>query len=68
MKLKTPAQVKREYRAKGVTIASIARENNWRPQDVYKVLNGQIKGNFGKSHEIAVFLGLKSSQTETSTS
>ncbi len=59
MPAKTAEQVKQEYRAKGITIASIAKENNWRPQDVYKVLNGQIKGNFGKSHEIAVFLGLK---------
>ncbi len=59
MRTKTAEQVKRECRAKGITIASIAKENNWRPQDVYKVLNGQIKGNFGKSHEIAVFFGLK---------
>lgn len=59
MRTKTPEQVKRELRAKGVTIVSIAKENNWRPQDVYKVLNGQIKGNFGKSHDIAVHFGLK---------
>lgn len=57
--MKTADQVRAECRAKGVTIASIAEEKGWRPQDVYKVLNGQIKGNFGKSHDIAVFFGLK---------
>lgn len=59
-KAKTPAQVKQEYRAKGITIASVAKEKGWTPQEVYKVLNGQTKGNFGKSHEIAVFFGIKS--------
>ncbi len=57
--LKTPEQVRQEYRAKGITIASVARSKGWSPQEVYKVLNGQIKGNFGKSHDIAIFFGLK---------
>ncbi|WP_241374860.1 DNA-binding protein [Escherichia coli] len=29
-------------------------------QEVYRVLNGQTKARYGKSHEIAVKLGLKS--------
>lgn len=57
--LKTPEQVKEEYRAKGITISSVAKKQGWLPQDVYKVLNGQIKGNHGKGHDIAVFFGLK---------
>ncbi|MBS9780897.1 MAG: hypothetical protein KGV56_00205 [Gammaproteobacteria bacterium] len=58
MKTKTAEQVKREYRSKGITFASIAKEKGWRPQDIYKVLNGQIKGYRGKSHDIAVYFGL----------
>ena len=64
MTVKTLEQVKAEYRSKGVTFASIAKENGWRKQDVYKVLNGQSKGNFGIAHEIAVFFGLKPSAKE----
>lgn len=56
---KTLQQVKAEYRAKGTPIARIARENGWTPQEVYKVLNGQAKGHYGKAHDIAVFFGLK---------
>lgn len=64
MAIKTIEQVKAEYQSKGVTFASIAKENGWRRQDVYKVLNGQTKGNFGVAHDIAVFLGLKPSVKE----
>ncbi len=73
MKTKTTEQVKREYRSKGVTFVSIAKEQGWRPQDIYKVLNGQIKGYRGKSHDIAVYFGLientqeKEMNTEPST-
>ncbi len=63
--LKTAEQVKAEYRAKGITISSIARQQGWTPQEVYKVLNGQYKGNFGKAHDIAVFFGLKAKPIST---
>lgn len=59
MTVKTIEQVKAEYRNKGVTLASVAEKNGWRRQDVYKVLNGQVKGNFGIAHDIAVYFGLK---------
>lgn len=59
-KPKTAEQVKQEYRAKGVTIASVAKKQGWTPQEVYKVLNGQTKGNYGTAHEIAIFFGIKS--------
>lgn len=58
---KTLEQIKAEYRAKGMPIARVARENGWTPQEVYKVLNGQSKGHYGKAHDIAVFFGLKNS-------
>lgn len=57
--VKTGEQVKREYQAKGIPLATVAKEQGWRPQDVYKVLNGQYKGNFGLAHDIAVYFGLK---------
>lgn len=59
MQPKTLEQIKAEYLAKGITIASVSRQQGWKPQEVYKVLNGQVKGRYGKAHEIAVFFGLK---------
>lgn len=56
---KTLDQVKAEYLAKGQTIASVARQQGWTPQEVYKVLNGQTKGRYGRAHDIAVYFGLK---------
>ncbi|UIZ57800.1 DNA-binding protein [Acinetobacter sp. SCLZS86] len=64
MTVKTVEQVKAEYNAKGITFASVAKQQGWRRQDVYKVLNGQTKGNFGIAHDIAVFFGLKPSAKE----
>ena len=59
MNLKTPDQVKQEFIDSGVPVAVWAAKNNFIPQEVYKVLNGQSKGNFGRAHQIAVALGLK---------
>lgn len=57
--MKTPDQVKREFRSQGRTFSQFARENNVHVNEVYKVLNGQYKAHFGQAHEIAVKLGLK---------
>lgn len=65
MTIKTGDQVKQEYKAKGIPLSSIAKQHGWRSQDVYKVLNGQYKGNFGLAHEIAVFFGLKNNPEHT---
>lgn len=59
MNLKTPEQVKKEFIDSGIPVSDWAVENNFVPQEVYKVLNGQSKGNFGRAHKIAVALGLK---------
>lgn len=64
--LKTAEQVKAEYRAKGIPLSRVAEEKGWRPQDIYKVLNGQSRGNFGIGHEIAVYFGLKHSADDLS--
>lgn len=56
---KTPEQVKADFTAKGITISQWARDHNYTPREVSLVLNGQVKGNYGKGHDIAVALGLK---------
>jgi gp16 family phage-associated protein len=57
--MKTPEQVKAEFLALGITISQWARERGYTPREVSMVLNGQVKGNYGKSHRIAVQLGIK---------
>lgn len=59
MQTKTPDQVKQEFISSGTPVSNWATENGFVPQEVYKVLNGQSKGNFGRAHKIAVALGLK---------
>ncbi|MDA0698054.1 MAG: DNA-binding protein [Proteobacteria bacterium] len=59
MHLKTPDQVKKEFVDNGIPVSTWAETNGFTPQEVYKVLNGQSKGNFGRAHKIAVALGLK---------
>ncbi|EAW1285931.1 DNA-binding protein [Salmonella enterica] len=56
----TAEQVKRLLRQQGKTITEWANEHGYTRNDVYRVLNGQVKANYGKGHEIAVKLGLKS--------
>jgi gp16 family phage-associated protein len=55
----SPDQVKARFRARGQSVADWARQRGWSVNQVYRVLNGQYKGYWGRSHEIAVALGLK---------
>lgn len=55
----TPEQLKRKFRAAGITFAGWARDHGYDPNYVSRVVNGQAKAHFGKAHEIAVALGLK---------
>lgn len=55
----TAEQVKSLFRQRGITFTRWAEENGYTRNEVYRVLNGQTKANYGKSHEIAVKLGLK---------
>lgn len=57
--VKTAQQVKDEFIKQGTTIKQWAEEHGYDPRFVYVVLDGRIKGKRGKSHEIAVKLGLK---------
>lgn len=55
----TADELKENFAKNGQTLAQWARENGFKPRDVYLVVGGQRKGNYGKGHEIAVKLGLK---------
>lgn len=57
--VKTPDQIKAEFRAKGMTTSQWARDHGYSPRDVILVINGISKARYGKGHEIAVQLGLK---------
>ncbi|MCH7305451.1 DNA-binding protein [Acinetobacter gyllenbergii] len=59
MHLKTPEQVKKEFVDNGIPVSTWAETHGFTSQEVYKVLNGQSKGNYGRAHKIAVALGLK---------
>lgn len=58
----TPDQAKQRIFNQGMTISGWARVHGYKPRIVSCVLNGQIKGRHGLSHEIAVKLGLKSTE------
>lgn len=55
----TAEQVKQHFYNHGLTFTSWAKEHGFDRNDVYRVLNGQLKGNHGKGHHIAVLLGMK---------
>lgn len=55
----TPDQLKEQFRRRGVTFSSWARDHGYAPRKVLDVVNGVSKGHYGTSHEIAVKLGLK---------
>ncbi|MGE4404465.1 DNA-binding protein [Pseudomonas sp.] len=55
----TAEQVKQRFKSRGKTITAWAEENGYTRNEVYRVLNGQAKANYGKAHEIAVKLGMK---------
>lgn len=57
--MKTPEQVKQELNRNGETVSGWARKNGFLPENVYAVLYGRSKGNWGESHNISVKLGLK---------
>jgi len=56
----TPEQfAKNEFRVDGASVASWAIKHGFSPALVYAVLSGRRKCLRGKSHEIAIALGLK---------
>jgi len=56
----TPEKLKQQFQQRGETVADWAKNHGYQRWEVYRVINGQNKARFGKGHEIAVKLGLKS--------
>lgn len=50
--------IKRKLYAQGTTVREWAINKDYPVNEVYKVLNGERKGLYGRSHQIAKDLGL----------
>lgn len=61
-RLLTPEQIKQSFRASGVTVTEWAEKHGYTRNAVYRVLNRIDKAHYGKAHEIAVALGMKSDE------
>lgn len=57
--MKTTAQVKRDFRRRGVTVTAWAEKHGIHHQTVRDILDGKLKGHRGDAHKAAVLLGLK---------
>ncbi|WP_071658907.1 DNA-binding protein [Duganella sp. HH101] len=55
----TADQVISEFSQRGISIADWSRKNGFKPSLVYQVLRARTVPERGKSHAIAVALGLK---------
>lgn len=54
-----------EFKRAGRSISDWARSQGFEPSLVYTILSGRNRGTRGKSHEIAIKLGLKIPLEET---
>lgn len=63
-KLKTRQETLAELRRRGVSIAECARRIGYDRMTVYHVLTSNKPCNFGKSHCVAVALGIKDGEIE----
>lgn len=57
--LKTFIEARSDFRKRGITIATWAKENGFEIKLVYAILAGDRKCYRGESHRIAVALGIK---------
>ncbi len=55
----TLQQVRERFRSKGVSMADWSRQHGFSYSLVRQIMAGGCKCNYGKSHKIAVALGLK---------
>jgi len=55
----TAEKIKQDFKKRGITFTQWAQNNGYPVAQVYRVLNGQAKCNYGDVHEIAVKLGMK---------
>lgn len=63
-KLRTPEDIRRELKHKGIPIAALAREYGLSARTVYDVLTGRSRGSYGEAHKAAVVLGLKEGEID----
>lgn len=42
-----------------MSVPAFAKLHGFKPKAVYRVLSGELQGNYGDGHEIAVALGIK---------
>lgn len=61
---RTAKDVLNDFRFRGVSVAEWARTNGFSPSLVYQVLRSESIPTRGKSHRIAVQLGMKKGMTE----
>ena len=59
LKLKTPQDIKNEWRYAGITMSDWARKHGFCKATVSQVLNGRNTASRGVGHRIAVQLGIK---------
>ena len=57
--IKSIKQVRDDFSNSGISIAEWARDNNFSPDLVYRILKNNKTPQRGESHKIAVKLGLK---------
>ena len=55
-------KIKAGFRERGETIKDWCDARGYDPTYVSRILNGNVKANRGKAHQIALELGLKSKQ------
>lgn len=62
----TADQVREQFKARGETITAWAARHGYPRRDVYNVIAGVSKGWWGRTHEIAIALGMKLPADESS--
>ncbi|MCL2076047.1 MAG: DNA-binding protein [Betaproteobacteria bacterium] len=55
----TPQSARRWFSANGVAIQAWANAHGFARFDVVDLLRGKLKGKYGRSHRVAIALGLK---------
>ena len=59
----TPVSAHEWFRRNGVCVSHWARHFGVVRQDIADLLRGKSRGNFGRSHQAAILLGLKPKKT-----
>lgn len=63
-KVKTAEEVRAQFNRIGKPVSAWAREHGYKQNLVYEVLRGAVLCRRGKSHEIAVLLGMKDGEIQ----